>query len=80
MENGTSQRAAVLRVLEGLGEGATMCAGMVARRVATTLRELRGLLVEMQRDGEIEVFQRGASVDLRTARGPIRVSARRSSR
>ncbi len=69
--------AEVLRVLEGLRPGATICPGELARRLGSTQAALRPLLAGLAAQGRVAITQRGAPADLATLRGPYRVAAPR---
>jgi hypothetical protein len=66
----------VLELLAELSPGATACPGTVARKLGTTQRELRPVLVELAVAGAITVTQRGAAANLRTLQGPYRIAVR----
>ncbi len=76
-------RAAILELLAQRDPGKTICPSDAARAVAgdrfrplmDTARAAAARLVE---EGRIEVTQRGEPVDLRTAKGPIRLRMRPS--
>jgi hypothetical protein len=69
-----SEPAKILEVLATLNPGATMCPGDLARRLGTWQAALRPLLAELAARGEVTITQRGSPADLRTLRGPYRVS------
>ncbi len=71
---------AILELLAARGT-ATACPSEVARKLGgATWRELmqpvRDVAAKLQDRGRIDVYQRGRPVELRTARGPIRLRAR----
>ena len=71
---------AVLALLEERGN-ATACPSDIARRLAPTawrplMQPVRDAAARLQARGLIDAFQRGAPVDVATARGPIRLRTR----
>ena len=65
---------AIRRGLAELRPGATMCPGRLARRLGTTLRELRPTYQAMAAHGALRITQGGEPADLATLKGPFRVS------
>jgi len=59
------------------GAGKTICRSEVARALADDWRDLmdnvRAVAGDLAEAGEVTVTQRGAPVDVRTARGPVRL-------
>lgn len=69
---------AILTLLSRRAEGATICPSEAARRIGgegwrERMGEVRAAAARLADAGRIEVTQRGAVVDVRTARGPIRL-------
>ena len=69
---------AVRTLLAGRRAGATVCPSEVARSVGgdhwrELMAPVRAVAQRMVEAGELEVTQRGAVVDLATARGPVRL-------
>ena len=67
----------VLRLLEELRPGATICPGELARRLGGTQASLRPLLIELAKAGCVKITQRGRPADLEIVRGPYRVARAR---
>jgi hypothetical protein len=77
-------RAEILELLDGRGPGKTICPSDAARALAgkdfrPLMDTARAAAAELVADGEIEVTQRGETVDIAQARGPIRLRRRRST-
>ena len=70
----TNIEALILGELARLAPRTTLCPGTLARRLGRTAAELRPVLVELQVNGRVAVFQRGAPADLKTLRGPYRTA------
>ena len=68
-----SMRAKIRAELAKVKPGTTQCPGKLSRAVGRTLRELRPILDEMARAGEIRFFQKGKRVEPGKFRGPFRV-------
>jgi len=71
--------ATIRRLLRTRGEGKTICPSEVARALApegfrALMPAVRAAAQRMVDAGEIVVMQRGAIVELREARGPIRLA------
>jgi hypothetical protein len=81
---GASLEAAILRLLDGLADGRTICPSQAARAVAGDERSHWHPLMEPARaaaqrlvdQGEIVITQGGVVVDGATAKGPIRLRRR----
>ncbi len=77
----SAEREALLALLAERRAGATICPSEAARALAgddaSGWRPLMGAVREaaaaLADEGRVEVTQRGRVVDLRTARGPVRV-------
>ena len=74
----TRLRMAILELLERRAPGKTICPSDAARMVAgSAFRPLmpaaRAAAADLVAAGEIEVTQRGEVVDIKHARGPIRL-------
>jgi len=72
--------AAILSLLETRGT-ASACPSEVARRVGGTqwralMEPVRAAAARLQDRAQIDVYQRGRRIQLRAARGPIRLRAR----
>lgn len=72
-------QAAMLALLRERG-AATACPSEVARRIGgadwrTLMPEVREVAAALQARGRVDVYQRGRPVDLRRARGPVRLRA-----
>lgn len=80
--NRPSASTQILSELAQLRPGTTLCPGVLAQRLGTTLAELRPVYGELAAAGLIQVTQGGRPADLRTLRGPFRVAlpARASER
>lgn len=72
--DGDALAGELLARLERLRPGTTMCPGKLAREFGRELKDLRPLLVELWRKGQLEVTQGGEPVDPEQVKGPIRVS------
>lgn len=75
-------RAAILELLEQRDPGKTICPSDAARvlageRFRPLMAPVRDAAAQLADEGRIEVTQRGAVVDPRGARGPIRLRLRR---
>ncbi len=75
-------RAAILELLEHRDPGKTICPSDAARALAgerfrPLMAPVRDAAAQLADEGRIEVTQRGAVVDARGARGPIRLRLRR---
>lgn len=75
-------RAAILELLEHRDPGKTICPSDAARALAgerfrPLMAPVRDAAAQLADEGRIEVTQRGAVVDPRGARGPIRLRLRR---
>jgi uncharacterized protein DUF3253 len=74
-------RAAVLDLLAQRDEGRTICPSDVARAVhggaddgwRALMDPVRAAAAELAAEGSVEVTQGGRRVDIRTARGPVRI-------
>ncbi|MEL7213263.1 MAG: DUF3253 domain-containing protein [Pseudomonadota bacterium] len=70
--------AAILDRVAARGVGKSICPSEVARALAEDWRglmpDIRRVAGVLQREGRVQVIQKGASVDLELARGPIRLS------
>jgi hypothetical protein len=71
----------ILALLDERAEGRTICPSEAARALAEDWRPLmddvRATAAAMADDGRLEITQRGEVVDLRAARGPVRLRLRR---
>jgi hypothetical protein len=70
-------REKILELLKAQSEGKTICPSDAARALAgdrfrPLMQPVRDAAIELADQGRIEVTQRGAVIDPRTARGPIR--------
>jgi len=78
-------RGHVLSLLKARRAGATICPSEAARWAGAELkidwrelmRPLRTVAAEMADRGDIEVTQHGLPVDIREARGPVRLKLKR---
>jgi len=80
---GPALERAIDVLLDARAPGATICPSVAARAVdpegwRALMPQARAAAGRLARRGEVEVTQRGAVVDVATARGPVRV--RRVSR
>lgn len=68
---------AILETLAARGPGKTICPSDVARQLADDWRPLMGqvraVAARLAADGRIQVTQKGAVLDIETARGPVRL-------
>lgn len=67
------------KIRDSLGQvkpGTTICPGRLARKVGTTLPELRPWLEALEQRGEIAFYQKGQPVRTGEFKGPFRVSPR----
>ena len=76
---------AVRRAVAAARDGATVCPSEVARDVAPAdwrplMQPVRDAAARLADAGEIEVTQGGRVVDVRTARGPVRLRRPATSR
>ena len=74
-------RAAILELLERRGPGKTICPSDAARMVAGSafrplMPEARAAAADLVAAGQVEVTQGGKVVDIKHARGPIRLRRR----
>lgn len=72
-------RAAVLDLLAGRAATSTICPSDAARAVGgTTWRDAmplaRAVAARLADEGVVEVRQKGERVDVRTAKGPVRIA------
>jgi hypothetical protein len=78
-------RQAMLTLLEQRFGNATICPSEAARRIAADfgcgwqelMRPVRYVASQLADSGQIQAFQNGRPVDIREARGPIRIRLRR---
>jgi hypothetical protein len=79
---GVDAREAILALLAGRAEGATICPSEAARVIGgdegfrEQMPAVRAAAAGLVAEGRIDVTQRGEVVDLATARGPIRLRLR----
>lgn len=77
-------RATVISLLEKRDAGKTICPSEVSRAVFGTpggnkkefMDRTRAIVAEMADEGLLEVCQKGKVVDIKTAKGPIRLRQR----
>jgi hypothetical protein len=72
----TALQRCLLRRLDGLKPGATMCPGRLSRDCGTTLAKARHDILILARAGRIALSQRGQSVTPDGLKGPFRVRLR----
>lgn len=68
----------VLRHLDRVRPGGTICPGLLARRLGTDPSSLRPVLADLEQQGRIAILQRGQRKSLGEVRGPFRVAPVRS--
>jgi len=78
-------RAAILRLAEARGDGATFCPSEAARAVdpdgwRALMPAVRAAAAGLAAEGRIDVLQKGRPADPATARGPIRLRRSGSGR
>ena len=72
--------AAIVALCAARGAGKTICPSEVARAVVAdgdwraAMDDVRAAAAQLAARGEIDVTQRGRSVDIQTVRGPVRLS------
>lgn len=69
----------ILEVVARLRPGTTLCPGMLARELGTTLVQLRPELGRLVEAGQVMVWQRGRPVAWSGLRGPFRVGLGRTA-
>ncbi|MGX5656010.1 DUF3253 domain-containing protein [Geodermatophilus nigrescens] len=77
-ETAAALERAIGALLDARAPGATICPSEAARAVAPEgwrdlMPEAREVAGRLAARGEVEVTQRGAVVDVATARGPVRI-------
>ncbi len=75
---GAALERAIGTLLDARAPGATICPSEAARAVDPEgwrglLPQARAVAARLAERGEVEVTQRGAVVDVATARGPVRI-------
>jgi hypothetical protein len=63
----------LLKRLEALPNGTTMCPGKLSRDCGSTLAQARPDLVELAQQRKVILSQRGKSVEATALKGPFRV-------
>jgi hypothetical protein len=76
-------QAAIADLLEQRGDGNTICPSEAARAVGDTewrdlMPDAREAAARMADRGEVEVTQKGEVVEVRSARGPVRIRRKRT--
>ena len=79
MDRAGEIEAAILRLLAGRRDGATICPSEVARAVEpgnwrALMPEVRAGATAMAAQGRLRITQKGCPVDPETARGPVRLA------
>ncbi len=67
-------RQRLIKRLEKLPTGTTMCPGTLARESGTVLSNIREDLLDLASGGEVRLTQQGKVVSPRRLKGPFRVS------
>jgi hypothetical protein len=67
-------RQRLIKRLQKLPAGTTMCPGTLARESGTVLSKIREDLLDLASDGEVRLTQQGKVVSPRRLKGPFRVS------
>jgi hypothetical protein len=65
----------ILKQLEKLKPGATICPGQLARKCGSTLAKIRSDLLDLAQAKKIVLSQRGQTVSGANPKGPFRVRA-----
>ena len=70
----------LLEKLKNRGPGKTICPSEVARSISSVEAEWRSLMLQVRtvagklaEAGELSITQRGIEVDIKTAKGPVRL-------